>query len=39
VLRYWPGTAESLERLARAARVLAVWVPRRLKARLFAGTR
>ena len=39
VLRYWPGTAESLERLARAARVLAVWVPRRLKARIFAGTR
>ena len=37
VLRYWPGTADSLERLARAARMLAVWVPRRLKARIFAG--
>jgi uncharacterized membrane protein YkvA (DUF1232 family) len=37
VLKYWPGTAESLERIARAARMLAVWVPRRLKARIFAG--
>ena len=37
VLRYWPGSPESLERLARAARLLAVWVPRRLKARIFAG--
>jgi uncharacterized membrane protein YkvA (DUF1232 family) len=37
VLRYWPGTADSLERLARVARMLAVWVPRRLKARIFAG--
>ena len=36
VLNYWPGTAESLERIARAARMLAVWVPRRLKARIFA---
>ena len=35
VLKYWPGTPESLERVARAARVLAFWVPRRLKARLF----
>lgn len=37
VLKYWPGTADSLERLARVARMLAVWVPRRLKARVFAG--
>ncbi len=36
VLKYWPGTPDSLERLARAARMLAVWVPRRLKARIFA---
>jgi uncharacterized membrane protein YkvA (DUF1232 family) len=36
VLKYWPGTPDSLERLARAARILAVWVPRRLKARIFA---
>ncbi|HBH03639.1 MAG: hypothetical protein A2W08_03575 [Candidatus Rokubacteria bacterium RBG_16_73_20] len=35
VLRYWPGTPEALERVGRAARVLAVWVPRRLKARVF----
>jgi uncharacterized membrane protein YkvA (DUF1232 family) len=38
VLKYWPGTADSLERIARAARMLAVWVPRRLKARVFAGS-
>ena len=37
VLRYWPGTPDSLERVARAARLLAVWVPRRLKARIFAA--
>jgi uncharacterized membrane protein YkvA (DUF1232 family) len=37
VLKYWPGTPDSLERIARAARMLAVWVPRRLKARIFAG--
>jgi hypothetical protein len=38
VLKYWPGTPDSLERIARAARLLAVWVPRRLKARVFAGS-
>ena len=32
VLRYWPGTAESLDSLARAARLLSVWVPARLRA-------
>ena len=35
VLRYWPGSADSLERIARVAKMLAVWVPRRLKARIF----
>jgi uncharacterized membrane protein YkvA (DUF1232 family) len=35
ILRYWPGTPDSLERIARVARLLAVWVPRRLKARIF----
>jgi uncharacterized membrane protein YkvA (DUF1232 family) len=37
VLRYWPGSVESLDRVARAARVLSAWVPRRLKARVFAA--
>jgi uncharacterized membrane protein YkvA (DUF1232 family) len=37
LLKYWPGTPDSLERLARAARLLAAWVPRRLKARIFAS--
>jgi uncharacterized membrane protein YkvA (DUF1232 family) len=35
VLRYWPGTPESFERSARVARILAVWVPRRMKTRIF----
>jgi len=35
ILKYWPGTPDSLERVARVARMLAVWVPRRLKARIF----
>lgn len=37
LLRYWPGSPESLERIARAARLLAVWVPWRVKARVFGG--
>jgi len=37
VLRYWPGSPASLEKLARAARLLAIWVPLRLKARIFAS--
>jgi uncharacterized membrane protein YkvA (DUF1232 family) len=37
VLKYWPGSPDSLERVARAARLLSVWVPRRLKARIFAA--
>ena len=36
VLRYWPGSPTSLDTLARTARLLAIWVPRRLKARIFA---
>jgi uncharacterized membrane protein YkvA (DUF1232 family) len=36
VLKYWPGGPESLDRVARAARLLAAWVPRRIKARVFA---
>ena len=36
VLKYWPGNPESLDTLARTARVLSMWVPRRLKARIFA---
>jgi len=37
VLRYWPGSPESLDKLARAARLLSIWVPRRIKARIFAA--
>ena len=37
VLKYWPGSPATLERLARAARVLAAWVPQRLKVRVFAA--
>ncbi len=39
VLRYWPGTAASLERLARGARVLSMWVPARVKRRIFSPAR
>lgn len=35
VLRYWPGSPQSLEQVASVARLLAVWVPRRLKMRIF----
>jgi uncharacterized membrane protein YkvA (DUF1232 family) len=38
VLKYWPGTPASLDTLARTARVLSVWVPRRIKARIFAAS-
>ena len=37
VLKYWPGSAESFDGVARAARVLAAWVPQRLKMKIFAG--
>jgi uncharacterized membrane protein YkvA (DUF1232 family) len=39
VLKYWPGTPESLDRIARVAGALAAWVPRRLKTRIFSGRR
>jgi uncharacterized membrane protein YkvA (DUF1232 family) len=39
VLRYWPGSPESLDRIARVARILAIWVPRRVKERLFSPRR
>lgn len=35
VLKYWPGSPTSLDRLARAARLLSAWVPARVKARIF----
>ena len=35
VLRYWPGTPQALDSVARAARLFAMWVPRRLKRRVF----
>jgi uncharacterized membrane protein YkvA (DUF1232 family) len=35
LLRYWPGSVASLDKLARTARFLAAWVPARLKARIF----
>ena len=37
LLKYWPGTPESLDSLGRAARFFAVWVPRRIKQRIFAA--
>jgi uncharacterized membrane protein YkvA (DUF1232 family) len=39
VLRYWPGSPESLERVARVAHLLAAWVPRRLKEHIFSARR
>jgi uncharacterized membrane protein YkvA (DUF1232 family) len=36
VLKYWPGSPELLERIARSARVLSAWVPQRIKSRIFA---
>jgi uncharacterized membrane protein YkvA (DUF1232 family) len=39
VLRYWPGSVASLERVAAVARRLARWVPGRIKARIFGGQR
>ncbi len=35
LLRYWPGTPASLDRVAAVARRLARWVPNRIKARIF----
>lgn len=39
VLKYWPGSPDSLERLAKVAHALAIWVPARVKARIFAPRR
>ncbi len=39
LLRYWPGSAVSLDSAAAVARRLARWVPARLKARVFGGRR
>jgi uncharacterized membrane protein YkvA (DUF1232 family) len=39
ILKYWPGTPESLDKLARAAHVFARWVPARIKARIFSSRR
>ena len=35
LLRYWPGSERSLDHLARTARLLTSWVPRRVKTRMF----
>lgn len=37
VLRYWPGSPDSLEKVARVAALLSAWLPRRVKRRLFSG--
>ena len=39
VLRYWPGSPASLDRVAAVASRLARWVPTRVKARIFGGRR
>lgn len=39
LLRYWPSSADSLERVAAVARRLARWVPKRVKERIFGGQR
>jgi uncharacterized membrane protein YkvA (DUF1232 family) len=39
VLRYWPASSESLDRVARAAHLLSAWVPRRVKERIFSPRR
>ena len=39
ILRYWPGSPGSLDKTAAVARRLAVWVPSRIKARIFGGRR
>lgn len=35
VLRYWPGSSESLDKVARVAHALAIWIPARVKERIF----
>ena len=39
ILRYWPGSPASLDKVARVARILSAWVPRRIKRRVFAPRR
>ena len=39
VLRHWPGSERSLDTLARTARMLTAWIPRRVKTRIFAPAR
>ena len=39
VLRYWPGSERSFDALARTARALSAWVPRRVKKRIFSPAR
>lgn len=39
VLKYWPGSPASLDTVARTARLLAIWVPRRVKRRIFAAAK
>jgi uncharacterized membrane protein YkvA (DUF1232 family) len=39
VLRHWPAGERSLATLARTAHVLAAWVPRRVRARIFSPAR
>jgi uncharacterized membrane protein YkvA (DUF1232 family) len=39
ILKYWPGSTQSLDHVARTARILSMWVPKRLKRRIFATPR
>ncbi len=39
LLKYWPGSAASLDAAAAVARRLAGWVPSRIKARVFGDRR
>jgi uncharacterized membrane protein YkvA (DUF1232 family) len=39
LLKYWPGDPASLDAVAAVARRVARWVPSKLKARIFSGTR
>lgn len=39
LLRYWPASPESLDRIGAVARRLARWVPNRVKSRIFGGRR
>lgn len=39
VMRYWPGSSKSLEKVARVAHALAIWVPAQVKERIFSQRR